>query len=96
MFGLAIAVHEVRQLDLVPHLQRLQLWLRQNDVGFTMLIVPLRRFGGLAAIPPMLEGDPRTVLYCGPPCRPGCRLPTSAPLWPGCTFGTTWSMRPGA
>lgn len=58
-----IEVHEVRLQDLVPGQRRLQLWLHENDVGFTDPVAPLRQLPGLATVQTLLVGDERAVLY---------------------------------
>jgi hypothetical protein len=58
------AVHEVRLQDLVPHQKLLQLWLHENDVGFTDPVAPLRQRNGLQAAAVLRHGDERTILFC--------------------------------
>lgn len=64
IFGNAENVHEVRLQDLVPHQNRLQLWLHENDVGFTDPVAPLRQRNGLQAAAALRQGDERTILFC--------------------------------
>jgi len=57
------AVHEVRLQDLVPQQKQLQLWLHENDVGFTDPVAPLRQRVSLQAAAVLRHGDPRTILF---------------------------------
>jgi hypothetical protein len=59
----AVEVHEARLQDFVPVQRQLQLWLHENDVGFTDPVAPLRRRASLAEVQPLLHGDDRAVLY---------------------------------
>ncbi len=52
--------HDVRLQDLVPHQAALQLWLHENDVGFTAPVLALR---GLTGIQGLAE-DERAILFC--------------------------------
>lgn len=64
LFEMDLPVHEVRLQDLVPQQAKLQLWLHENDVGFTDPVATLRRHPGLATVKAMLHGDRRAVLFC--------------------------------
>lgn len=64
IFDMDLQVDEVRLQDLVPHQQKLQLWLHENDVGFTESVASLRQHPGLATVKAMLQGDRRAVLFC--------------------------------
>lgn len=61
--GDGIEVHETRLQDFVPAQRSLQLWLHENDVGFSDPVAPLRQRPNLAAVRPLLHGDARAVLY---------------------------------
>ncbi len=64
LFDMDLPVDEVRLQDLVPHQKKLQLWLHENDVGFTESVASLRQHPGLATVKAMLQGDRRAVLFC--------------------------------
>ncbi len=56
--------HEVRLQDLVPHQDGLQLWLHENDVGFSGPVRALRKLQSTEQLPALLGDDKRAVLYC--------------------------------
>ncbi len=64
LFEMDLPVDEVRLQDLVPHQAKLQLWLHENDVGFSDPVAALRRHPGLDTVKAMLGDDRRAVLYC--------------------------------
>ena len=56
--------HDVRLQDLRAHEDALQLWLHENDVGFTGPVRALRELRSPAQLPVLLADDTRPILYC--------------------------------
>jgi hypothetical protein len=64
VFNMPVAVHELRLQDLVPFEAELQLWLHENDVGFTQPVTPLRHLADASALQALRGDDERPVLFC--------------------------------
>lgn len=63
VLALDLPVQEWRLQDLVPQQESLQLWLHENDVGFTAPVTALRRLTAPQAQALMDAADERPILY---------------------------------
>jgi hypothetical protein len=63
LFAMPLEAHEVRLQDLLPVQHELQLWLHENDVGFSAPIAPLRQMAHVDLVGTLLRGDERPVLF---------------------------------
>lgn len=63
LFEMPDSAHDLRLPDLLPHESQLQLWLHENDYGFSGPLVALRGLAAAAALQALQAADARAILY---------------------------------